>query len=167
MQRATLYAGRKAYVEALLLSAQNLSSCMIFTDAHKLSLHKERKQRSWRGNIHPKTMQICNKTQNRMEREHKVGEGLVSLGCKYRTLGWKNYDFTSRSLVSGRRSLWSWGVFICPFLLHGLSSEYSFMCPDYRRSHLHGRLDLLHGLPHPPETPSIQNIVIVLPLLLY
>ena len=38
------------------------------------------------------------------------------------------------------------------------------MCPDYRRSHLHGRLDLLHGLPHPPETPSIQNIVIVLPL---
>ena len=40
-------------------------------------------------------------------------------------------------------------------------------CGDYRRSHLHGRLDLLHGLPHPPETPSIQNIVIVLPLLLY
>jgi hypothetical protein len=45
-------------------------------------------------------------------------------------------------------------------------SEYSFMCPDYCRSHLHGHLDLLHVFPYPTETPTIQNIVIVLPLLL-
>jgi hypothetical protein len=45
---------------------------------------------------------------------------LGSFGYKYKTIGWKNYLFTSRTLVSGRRSLWLCGVFICPFLWYGL-----------------------------------------------